>query len=174
MTELDLGVHSPEPMKSLRPHSPVLLAVIFLGALTGCGTPAGTAPILSPSPAVFLTSSPSVTPPVTPAGPPPVVTGTASAGPICPVERNPPDPSCAPRPVSGAVIVATDENGQEAGRATTSADGTFQLVLSKTGTFVITGLTVTGLMGLPDPVTVSLAFVSATAHLDLVYDTGIR
>ena len=33
------------------------------------------------------------------------IAGVATAGPVCPVEKNPPDPACAPRPVDGAVLV---------------------------------------------------------------------
>ena len=174
-------------MKTLSPERVNTLRATFLTTLTGlavamlaaCSTPAATpsvsgSPPLIP-PAVSSTAPhPDVSPPMTPAGPPPRVTGTVTAGPVCPVERNPPDPSCAPRPVDGAVIVATDSNGQEVGRATTTADGTFQLTVPQTGTFVITGLPVPGLLGVPDPVAVSLTFPGATQHVDLVYDTGIR
>jgi hypothetical protein len=127
--------------------------------LLACATPAGS-------------SSP--TPIVTPAGPPPTVSGIVTAGPVCPAERNPPDPSCAPRRVAGAVIVATEATGQPVGRATSAADGTYLMIVGETGTFVITALPVTGLMGVPASVTVTLAFPSATARVDLVYDTGMR
>ena len=39
------------------------------------------------------------------------VQGKATAGPTCPVERNPPDPQCAERPVAGAVLVFTNAAG---------------------------------------------------------------
>lgn len=137
-----------------------LVRLVLLGGLVlACTAPGGS-------------SSP--TPTLTPAGPPPTVTGIVTAGPVCPAERNPPDPACAPRPVAGAVIVATDTTGQSVGRATSAADGTYLLKVGETGTFVITALPVTGLMGVPAPVTVTLAFSGATAHVDLVYDTGIR
>lgn len=132
----------------------------LLGALVlACSAPGGS-------------SSP--TPTLAPAGPPPSVTGVVTAGPVCPVERNPPDPSCAPRPVAGAVIVATDAAGQTVGRATSDADGSYLLIVGETGTFVIKALPVTGLMGVPPSVTVTLALPSATARVDLVYDTGMR
>lgn len=127
--------------------------------IVACAVPAGS-------------SSP--TPTLTPAGPPPTVTGTVTAGPVCPAERNPPDPSCAPRRVAGAVIVATDATGQAVGRATSATDGTYLLTVGQTGTFVITALPVTGLMGVPASVTVTLAVPGARARVDLVYDTGMR
>jgi len=138
---------------------PLLLLCVLL---VGCSAPGGTAPSSSPTPLI------------TPAGGMPSVTGTVTAGPVCPVEQAPPASACAPRPVGGAVIVATDASGQVAGRATSAADGSYLLVLGATGTVVITGLPVTGLMGLPQPVTVTLAFPGASEHVDLEYDTGIR
>lgn len=100
--------------------------------------------------------------------------GTVTAGPVCPVERNPPDPKCAPRPVAGAVIVVTNSAGAEVGRTTSGADGTYQFNVDETGAMLISALPVTGLMGVPDPVTVNLTFPGATVRVDLEYDTGIR
>ena len=37
----------------------------------------------------------------------------AMAGPVCPVESDPPDPSCAPRPVAGAPVVVTPADGSD-------------------------------------------------------------
>src|ERR1035437_4003917 len=48
---------------------------------------------------------PSATPLVSLAGGPGGVTGTITAGPVCPVEQSPADPKCAPRPVAGAVVI---------------------------------------------------------------------
>ena len=100
--------------------------------------------------------------------------GTVSAGPVCPVEPSSPDPRCAPRPVAGAVIVATDATGQEIGRATSAADGSYRLVVTETGTVLITAQPVAGLMGSPAPVSVNLTSPGEVVHLDLEYDTGIR
>ena len=113
-------------------------------------------------------------PVVTLAGGPPRVTGMVSAGPVCPVEPASPDPRCAPRPVAGAVIVATDASGQEVGRATSAADGTYELVVGETGTVVLTAEPVTGLMRPPEPVSVTLTSPGQVERVDLEYDTGIR
>ncbi len=110
----------------------------------------------------------------TPAGGPPIVLGTVTAGPVCPVELHSPDPKCAPRPVAGAVIVATDANGEVVGRATTRTDGSYVLVVSEIGTILITAQPVQGLARAPAPVTVTLVYLGPTARLDLEYDTGIR
>jgi hypothetical protein len=144
-------------MKAVR-----LLPLVALALVVACGPASGASPLLSPSPAV------------SPAGGPPRVTGTISAGPVCAVESSPPDPQCAPRPVAGAVIVATDASGQEVGRATSAADGSYQLIVSETGTVLITALPVAGLARSPAPVTVTLASPSEIERVDLEYDTGIR
>jgi hypothetical protein len=134
--------------------------VVLLGLLLlGCTSPTGTT---GPSPIV------------SPAGPPPSVTGVVTAGPVCPVELNPPDPSCAPRPVAGAVIEAVDAGGHAGARAATAPDGTFLLTIGETGTFTIRAEPVAGFMRAPASVTVTLAVPGATDRVDLEYDTGIR
>ena len=133
----------------------VLVGIVLLG----CTSPSGSS---GPSPIV------------SPAGPPPSVTGVVTAGPVCPVERNPPDPSCAPRPVAGAVIEAVDAGGHAVAQATTAADGSYLLTIGETGTFTITGQPVAGFMRAPEPVSVTLASPGTTERVDLEYDTGIR
>ena len=143
-----------------------LLGLVLIGVLVeACAGPAASAPVASPS----IGSGP------TPAGPPPTILGSVTAGPVCPVERASPDPSCVPRPVSGAVIVITDAaTGVEAARASTARDGSYAVVMPATGTFVVTALPVRGLMGTPAPVTITLSFPSEHERVDLTYDTGIR
>jgi hypothetical protein len=98
--------------------------------------------------------------------------GTATAGPVCPVEKIPPDPSCAPRPVGGAVVVIRDGAGVEITRATTAADGTYFVELAP-GTHGVEAQPVTGLMGTPASQSVTVS-EGATSTVDLGYDTGIR
>jgi hypothetical protein len=93
---------------------------------------------------------------------------------VCPVEQSPPDPRCAPRPVAGAVIVATNAAGHEVGRTTSAADGSYELTLGQTGTVLITGLPVEGLMGQPQPVQITVSSPGSIERVDLEYDTGIR
>jgi len=137
----------------------LLGAAVLLGA---CGPSSSGSPAPIPSPAV------------SPAGGPPSVMGTVTAGPVCPVVSSPPDPQCAPRPVAGAVIVATNEHGDEVGRATSAADGTYQLIAGETGMLRISPQPVTGLVGVPEPVRVTLAGPSEVQRIDFEYDTGIR
>ncbi len=100
------------------------------------------------------------------------IAGTATAGPACPVQKTPPDPSCADRPVGGAVVVVRTASGTEVARATTDAAGAFAATLPA-GDYVIEPQPVSGLMGTPaaQPVTVGTGAVTTVA---LVYDTGIR
>jgi hypothetical protein len=139
-----------------------LLLLAACALVAGCGPGSAASPSTNPSPGVSF------------AGGPPSVTGTVTAGPVCPVEQSPPDPKCAARPVAGAIIVATDASGQEVGRATSAADGSYQLIVGETGTVLISALSVAGLTGAPAPVTVTLAAPSETERIDLEYDTGIR
>ncbi len=139
-----------------------LFPLVACALIVACAPASGASPLLTPSPVV------------SPAGGPPRVTGIVSSGPVCPVEPSPPDPRCAPRPVPGAVIVATNAGGEEVGRATSDADGTYLLALGETGTVLISALPVAGLAAAPAPVRVTLTSPSEVARIDLEYDTGIR
>ena len=72
------------------------------------------------------------------------------------------------------MIVATDAGGQEVGRATSAADGTYELPVLETGAVVLTAQPVAGLMRPPQPVSVTLASPGQVERVDLEYDTGIR
>lgn len=100
-----------------------------------------------------------------------VVTGQVLAGPVCPVETNPPDPACAPRPVAGAIVVAVAESGDRA-ETTTGADGRFSFELAA-GRYEIVAQPAEGLMGTPEPIEVEVASGSIDLGV-LMYDTGIR
>jgi hypothetical protein len=88
------------------------------------------------------------------------------------VEKNPPDPACAPRPVDGAVLVVRNAAGTEVARVTTEADGTFFAELPG-GFYVVMPQPAKGLLGTPGPQSVTVAD-GAAVRLDLSYDTGIR
>jgi hypothetical protein len=96
--------------------------------------------------------------------------GVAVAGPTCPVER-PGDSACLPRPVEGAVVVVTDQAGEEVGQATTDAQGRFFVALPA-GHYRVTTGDVDGLIGAPAPMEVVVSEGKAT--IELSYDTGIR
>lgn len=106
-----------------------------------------------------------------PSGPGFEVSGIALAGPVCPVETDPPDPGCAPRPVSAATIEAHDSTGSSVASTVTGDDGRFAMTLPA-GEYTIVAAPVEGLMGTPAPVQVTVA-----GEVDigvLAYDTGIR
>ncbi|HEY7563468.1 MAG TPA: carboxypeptidase-like regulatory domain-containing protein [Acidimicrobiia bacterium] len=99
------------------------------------------------------------------------VTGVALAGPVCPVETNPPDPACAPRPVVAAVIEALNSAGSSVASTSTGDDGRFRLTLPE-GQYTIVASAVEGLMGTPSPLTVTVSGPTDVGVLS--YDTGIR
>ena len=100
------------------------------------------------------------------------IAGVAVAGPVCPVERLPPDPACAPRPVAGAKIVVRDASGAEVASVQTGADGSF-FVDVKAGDYVVEPQPAEGLMGGAATQSVEVVDGSA-ATIQIEYDTGIR
>jgi hypothetical protein len=101
------------------------------------------------------------------------VTGTVTAGPTCPVVTEPPDPSCADRPVEGAVLVVATPDGVEVARTTSDAEGRFALSLVP-GAYRLEPQPVEGLMGTAAPFEFSVELGGPTADLVVSYDTGIR
>jgi hypothetical protein len=102
-----------------------------------------------------------------------IVRGMVSAGPVCPVERNPPDPSCADRPVAGAVLVVLDAAGTQVARATSGADGQFQVALGPGG-YRLVPQPRAGLLGTAAPLAFEVREGVPPAPLAVSYDTGIR
>lgn len=112
-----------------------------------------------------------------------LIVGVVLSAPTCPTEpatttgdsvgdAAASDDPCAPQPVEGAVVVALDD-GAEVARATSAADGTFELEVDE-GDLTLDPQPVEGLLVAAEPVAVSVA-AGATVEVDpLVYDTGIR
>jgi hypothetical protein len=101
------------------------------------------------------------------------VKGTVVAGPTCPVERNPPDPACADKPIQTNVWISRKVAPEQV-IATTYSDklGVFQLSLPP-GDYVIQA----GSSGVPYPrCTDTSATVGSTGYTNIVIncDTGIR
>jgi hypothetical protein len=124
-----------------------LTAFALLGLLVACSTPSPSSTDLA-------------------------VRGVVVAGPTCPVVTDPPDPSCADRPVSGAELIVLTSSGAEVMRATSDADGIFVLHLPPGG-YVLEPQPVEGLLGTANPVAFSVDEAGA-ADLVVSYDTGIR
>jgi hypothetical protein len=151
------------------PTALLLVAGIVVVILVGIGQRAGQ----TPGPAGSASSPSNQGSDPTPAGPISYVVGSVTAGPVCPVERNPPDPSCRPRPVAGAVITASFAGQGEVARATTAPDGSYRITIRGYGTYTLTALPVQRFMHAPAPVTVTLDPME-TRRVDFEYDTGIR
>jgi Carboxypeptidase regulatory-like domain len=128
----------------------LVVAVVALLIIVACGTSGG-APSAPPGTGLSI---------------------TAVAGPTCPVERVPPDPACAPRPVAGATIIVIDAQGATVTTVVTDAAGTATVAVPA-GEYVVQARPVTGLMGTPEAQTVTVVG-GAMSPVDLGYDTGIR
>jgi hypothetical protein len=101
------------------------------------------------------------------------VHGVVTAGPTCPVVRDPPDPACADRPLAGAVLVFGDASGAEVARVTSELDGTFAVELAP-GSYRLTAEPVKGMMGTPAPMDIGVEAGQPNGELTVSYDTGIR
>ena len=126
-----------------------VLAIFVVGAVPGCPG--------APSPAGIG-----------------VIEVQALAGPVCPVETDPPDPDCAPRPVAGALVLVQPADGRDTvvAQGMTDADGRVRLEVPP-GDYVVLGAAVEGLMGTPPPTPVSIG-QNQESSIVLSYDTGIR
>lgn len=146
----------------------VAAACAAAGSIGSSSSPGGSpSPVSTPVPSSVPTPLPS------PAGTDKIrLDVSLVAGPVCPVERNPPDPSCAPRPVEGATIVVRDASGAQVAQLTSDATGHASVDLAP-GMYVVEAKPATGLMGTPQPVTVHLTD-AASGTVTLTYDTGIR
>jgi hypothetical protein len=103
---------------------------------------------------------------------PATVTIRLVAGPVCPVERDPPDPSCAPRPVGDTEVVVFDPNGTEVGRKSSDATGQAVFILPG-GAYYAEPTEASGLMRQAEPQAFSV-IGGSNAGFALEYDTGIR
>jgi hypothetical protein len=110
----------------------------------------------------------------TPAGADSAVKGTVLFGPVCPVERVPPDPQCAPRP-GMADIQLVGPNGTVAAQGRAGSDGQFSVAVAP-GSYAVRATAPA-----PGPGTgcqVEPAQVAVVAHAVALVavrcDTGIR
>jgi hypothetical protein len=101
------------------------------------------------------------------------VDGMVLAGPTCPVVTDPPDPSCADRPVADAELVVTTPDGVEVTRTTSDEAGSFEVRLAP-GPYRLVPQPVEGLMGTAESVEFSVSWDGGRTELVVAYDTGIR
>lgn len=102
------------------------------------------------------------------------VSGTVSFGPVCPVERIPPDPQCAPRP-GAAEIQLVPSNSGAALKGAAGADGRFSIP-AEPGTYVVKAVASTPSPGRgcsAEPAQVTVA-AGSFASVSVTCDTGIR
>ncbi len=97
---------------------------------------------------------------------------TAVAGPVCPVERVPPDPACAPKPVPGALIDIIDADGVQDRQVHLDAGGQ-QFVELEPGVYRVVAQPVDGFMNPPELQRVSIEDGRVT-EVTFEFDTGIR
>jgi len=136
-------------MKTHRRPWPFLAVLVLL--IAACGGAGGPSPAVVPGTGLAI---------------------TAGAGPTCPVEQQPPDPACAPRPVAGATILVLDGQGKTVATVVLDAKGT-ALVALPAGGYVVQPRPANGLMGTPEPQNVTIVDGTITP-VALAYDTGIR
>lgn len=94
------------------------------------------------------------------------------AGPVCPVERNPPDPMCSPRPVPNGDVIVRDRSGAEVAHGPADASGKVSFSVPG-GAYYVEPATVQGLMGQAQAQAFSVVG-GASVGVTLEYDTGIR
>lgn len=140
------------------------------GAPASPPSDASTIPTASPAATPRDTQRPAPTPKASTA----VVTGVLTSGPTCPVETVPPNPSCAPKPVFGATVVAAYDDGRQVARAISNSDGSYSLDLPE-GTYTLTPMPFGNkMMRAPDAKSITLGPGTGRLVVDFTYDTGIR
>lgn len=95
----------------------------------------------------------------------------AEAGPTCPVEKFPPDPACAAKPVSNATVLITDASGNQQDTVTDASGQAFAKL--GPGEYTVTAQGAAGFMNGPEPQQVTVEDGQVT-EVTLDYDTGIR
>ena len=101
------------------------------------------------------------------------IAGRVVAGPTCPVERVPPDPRCAPRPLAARLRIR--RTGGSTGRVVRSgSDGRFRVSL-RPGRYILTPLAQPGSpFPRPGPAQTVTVRAGLFTRVTVTYDTGIR
>jgi hypothetical protein len=101
------------------------------------------------------------------------ITGRVVAGPTCPVERVPPDPGCAPRPISARIRIRSVSATSGGHVVRSGSDGRFAIRLPA-GTYVVKPLPQGSEFPRPGPKQTVVVHVGHYTHITITYDTGIR
>ncbi len=99
------------------------------------------------------------------------ITGTITLGPTCPVERFPPDPSCADKPYQAPMVVEDKVTLKEVTHFTSAADGTFKVTLPPGTYMLVSSLNSRYPYTSPRE---AVVLPHAFTHIDVSFDTGIR
>ncbi len=106
--------------------------------------------------------------------PPPVVQGVVmgivTLSPTCPVERNPPDPNCAPKPYQTTVTILGVTSGKTIATTQTKTDGTFMVTIPF-GDYIARA---TGAAVYPRCQDTNFTLQGANQAISISCDTGIR
>ena len=97
------------------------------------------------------------------------VTGTVLLGPVCPVERNPPDPNCAPRPYECDFVLV---NGGYAKNVRSNAQGKFSVEVPL-GTYRLSSVS-QRVMPYCAPVESIAVIAGQDTNIEVSCDSGIR
>jgi hypothetical protein len=97
---------------------------------------------------------------------------TVTAGPTCPVERNPPDPNCKPKPMDATIRIAT-RGGRTVATLRTGSDGKVSKRLGAGSYRATAGNTNPGVMPACRPVNFTVHKGRYTS-VRISCDTGIR
>ena len=115
--------------------------------------------------------------PIPPSGVPPsakgIVHGQVLLGPTCPVERNPPDPNCAPRPYQTSIRVQPVSPSSPYMTITTDASGTFTVSIDP-GTYTLQPQSQNNSVYPRCTATEVTVVAGQTQNVNLDCDTGIR
>ena len=101
------------------------------------------------------------------------IAGIVTAGPVCPVVTDPPDPACDDRPVAGAEIAVRNDAGETVAKVRTAEDGSFSVTVAA-GRYELVPQPVEGLLGTAAAVSVTVEEGVAVEQIEISYDTGIR
>ena len=145
-----------------------LAAGLAFAVIDGSGTEESDLP--STSPATASGSTPTLEPSA-PAGSS-GIEGEVVQSPICPVETDPPQPECAPRPYEATIIVWNADRSAQVTEFTAGEDGRFRVPLDA-GDYEIEPQG-EGRFPMPPPPFAVTVPPNEFVQLDIEYDTGIR
>jgi hypothetical protein len=102
-----------------------------------------------------------------------MITGVVTVGPTCPVERIPPDPNCADKPIATELSVMTKDMSQVLQTFTSKSDGTFSIHFP-VGSYVIVQKEGSPVFPRCAQSEIFTVLARSTVSVSISCDTGIR